>query len=86
MTCLSRAELLDVSGFRRKSSVSKWLRQNGFVFVVAADGWARVDRLHYHARMGGSPSKTLTKSEPNVSALMEAQRNGKKKTIKTRST
>lgn len=84
--CLTRAELLEVSGFRRPSSISRWLRQNGFVFVVAADNWPRVDKLHYHTRMGGSPSKTLTKSEPNMQALMEAQRNGKKKTIAARPT
>jgi hypothetical protein len=85
MICLSRAELLEVSGFRRKTRISKWLRQNGFVFVVAADGWPRVDGQHYHARMGTVTSKSLTKSEPNLSGLMEQQRNGKKKTITTRS-
>lgn len=73
-----------MSGFRRPSSVSKWLRQNGFVFVVAADGWPRVDRQHYHARMGISAPKTLRKSEPNMQALMETQ-SGTQKKVATRS-
>lgn len=84
MICLSKAELLEVSGYRRPSSVAKWLRQNGFTFRVGADGWPRVDRSHYHALMGSSVARTLTKSEPNVSALMEAQRNGKKTYKQTR--
>ena len=86
MICLSRMELLDVSGFRRPSSVSKWLRQNGFVFVVAADGWPRVDTEHFHARMGSASPRTLKKSEPNMKALMETQRNGTQKAVATRST
>ena len=85
MICLTRQELLEISGFRRPSSVVKWLRQNGFVFVVAADGWPRIDRQHYHTRMGISTSKTLTKSEPNIKALMEIQRNGAQKKIPARS-
>lgn len=49
MICLSRADLLEISGFRRPTSIATWLRQNGFVFVVAADRWPRVDAQHYHA-------------------------------------
>lgn len=52
MICLSRDELVEISGYRQRSAVSKWLRTNGFVFRVAADGWPRVDRVHFHALMG----------------------------------
>lgn len=86
MICLSKAELLEVSGYRRPSSVSTWLRKNGFNFRVGADGWPRVDREHYHAVMGSSPPKTLTKSAPNIAALTEMQRHGKKTNKQTRST
>ena len=79
MICLTKDELLEISGYRQRSAVSKWLRKNGFTFRVAADGWPRVDRTHYHTVMGTGSSRTLTVSVTNVAALTEAQRNGKKK-------
>lgn len=84
MICLSRAELEEVSGYLQKSRISKWLRQNGFTFRVGADGWPRVDRHHYQMIMGTGSPKTLTVSKPNVGALMEMQRHGKKTNKQTR--
>jgi hypothetical protein len=74
MTILSRADLIDLSGYRRPGPMGNWLRQNGFVFVVAGDGWPRVDQEHYLARMGKVASKTFTGSPPNFNALRETQR------------
>ncbi len=86
MTTLSRADLVDLSGYKRPGPMGIWLRQNGFVFVVASDGWPRVDQEHYRARMGKPSSKTLTVSQPNFNALRETQRHGTKKNIAARST
>lgn len=85
MTILARSDLIDLSGYRRPASVIPWLRQNGFVFVVGADGWPRVDQEHYLSRMGKVSSKTLIPSKPNSAALLEVQRNGKKANHTTRS-
>lgn len=84
MICLSPAELEEVSGYRQKSRIAKWLRQNGFSFRVGADGWPRVDREHYRGVMGTSTPKTLTNSGPNVGALKEMQRHGTKTNKQTR--
>ena len=35
---LSRTDLIDLSGYRRPGPMGNWLRQNGFVFVVAGNG------------------------------------------------
>lgn len=78
MTILSRADLIDLSGYKRPGPMGNWLRQNGFVFVVAGDGWPRVDHEHYLARMGKVSPKTLAGSQPNLNALRETQRNGAK--------
>lgn len=85
MICLSRAQLEEVSGYRQKSRIAQWLRQNGFNFRVGADGWPRVDKDHYHGVMGTRTPKSLTNSKPNVGALMEMQRHGKKTDNQTRS-
>ena len=71
---LTRSDLIDLSGYRRPGPMSDWLRKNGFVFVVAGDGWPRVDQEHYLVRMGKTGSRTLTVSQPNFNALIETQR------------
>ncbi len=38
MITLSRTDLIDLSGYRRPGPMGNWLRQNGFVFVVAGNG------------------------------------------------
>lgn len=73
MICLTRDELFQISGYRRPSSIGKWLRESGFIFLVAADGWPRVDKAHYSARMGTATSATLKASKPNFAALKEMQ-------------
>lgn len=84
MTTLSRADLIDLSGYRRPGPMSVWLRQNGFVFVIAGDGWPRVDQEHYLIRMGKVASKTPTDSQPNFNALRETQNaRGKTRSVGT---
>lgn len=52
---LTRAELHDLTGYRMPKQQIAWLRANGFVFRVAADGYPRVDRGHYLRVMGAEP-------------------------------
>lgn len=42
--CLTRSELAELSGRRRKSGMAAWLRASGIPFFVDADGWPKVLR------------------------------------------
>jgi hypothetical protein len=80
MICLTRDELVELTGYKRPHTISNWLRYNCIQYYVGADGWPRV------MRDGGfATPKTLTKSVPNIAALKELQ-NGKAKKIQARST
>ena len=65
--CLSVEELRELSGYYQRRKVNHWLRKNGFSFRLARNGWARVDREHYHEVMRG---RVLPKqTEPNYGAI-----------------
>ena len=66
--CLTRDELRDLSGGKRRSRVLRWLRDNGFRPKLGLDGWPRVDRDIYKQIMSGSVAKTNT--EPNFEAII----------------
>lgn len=67
---LSRSELLELTGKRRPSAIARWLRDNGFSFRIAADGYPRVDRHHYERVMdGGGSSVSRRRTEPNFDAM-----------------
>jgi len=78
MLCLSRAELTEWSGYRQRSRVAAWLKQNGVQFLMGADGWPRVRR-----EAAVATPRTLTKSVPNINALLEMQGGRHGKTAKT---
>ena len=78
MICLSRDELIELSGYKMPSKISVWLRNNGLKHFIGADGWPRVLR-----DPSFSTGNTLTKSVPNVAALKELQ-DGKAKKATTR--
>lgn len=76
MICLSRDELRELTGYRQRSAVIRWLRENCIQHYIGGDAWPRV----LHSTLGGkATSKTLTKSKPNLDALLELQggRHGK---------
>lgn len=79
MICFSRQELQELSGYSRPTKIQTWLRNNGIRFFVGGDGWPRVLRDALVA-----PTKTLTRSQPNIAALTELQ-SGKAKKQKERS-
>lgn len=68
MIVLSREELRELTGYRQRSRVIRWLRENGFAFYLGGDAWPRVLRESFE-----KPRKTLTRSAPNVQALKELQ-------------
>ena len=81
MTLVSdRSELIRITGYKQRAAIIRWLKNNHFQFYIGGDKWPR---LVMPADGVASPN-TLTKSEPNRSALMELQ-NGKAKKASTRS-
>lgn len=67
---LTRSELIELTGKKRPTAIARWLQDNGFSFRIAADGYPRVDRNHYHLVMCGSQSKSLgRRTEPDFDAM-----------------
>jgi len=67
---LTAAELFDLTGYKKPSKQLSWLRGQGFIFRVAADGYPRVDRTHYLKLMGGAVEAARhSKSQPDFSSL-----------------
>lgn len=53
----TRDDLRDLSGYKRKSDIAKWLRENGYVFELDKDEWPKVPRAmieaRFHTKAGG---------------------------------
>jgi len=66
---LSREELADLSGCKRRSNVAAWLTANGYKFETAADGWPRVLKAALDAKlMPTNARRTMRRTEPDFSA------------------
>lgn len=77
-TCFTPDELRELTGFRQKSKVLAACHANDIpVISVGADGWPRVMR-DFNAPGGRGASRSLTKSELNLSALKEIQSGSRK--------
>lgn len=72
-TFLTHPEIIELTGFKKPSKQISWLRQQGFVFRVAADGYPRIDRSHYLKLMGGYNNNIQPKTEPNFNSLKNTQ-------------
>lgn len=64
---LSVAELVILTGYKRRSCMIRWLRENGFVFRIGADGLPKV--LEEHVRLQLSGIVTKPRNLPNFAAL-----------------
>lgn len=64
---LTIAELVALTGYKRRSCIIRWLQDNGFAFRVGADGYPRV--LEEHVREMFRGHVTRPKTVPNLSAL-----------------
>lgn len=70
---LSADELADLIGCKsnQRSAMAAWLLKNRWPHVVDRNGLPKVSRAFHDAKMGGLPTKELTKyaTEPNLAAL-----------------
>ncbi|MGH8592706.1 MAG: DUF4224 domain-containing protein [Gammaproteobacteria bacterium] len=64
---LSREDLRVLTGYQRPSCMIRWLRENDFIFTVAADGYPRVLIDHVKGRL--TANYRTKRSEPNLAAL-----------------
>lgn len=72
---LSADELHELTGYQKPCKQIAWLRGEGFIFRIAADGHPRVDRSHYLKVMGGTAEATQhKKTEPNFGHLLHIVR------------
>ena len=51
---LTPEELLELTGFSRKSKQAQWLKSNGIKYRLNAQLQPRVDRTHYLVKMGAA--------------------------------
>jgi len=63
---LTRDEVSDLTGLKKKSAQVKWLRQNGIRHWIAADGHPRVPRSVIES---SDRPATTRRAEPNLAAL-----------------
>jgi hypothetical protein len=74
-TLLTHDELVALSGYRMPKYQIRWLKQNGFAFRVAADGYPRVDRTHYTQVMGAGGTACM-RPGPRLEGLAKKARDG----------
>lgn len=74
--CLTKEELIEVTGRQNNSAQIKWFLENEFTLKVKADGQPLVSRDHFLQKMGYSPdyqsdneSSNFQPSEPNWDAM-----------------
>lgn len=67
---LSVDELRSLTGYQKPKCQIAWLRAQGFIFRIAADGHPRVDRSHYLKLMGGAVEIRQKKTEPDFRGLL----------------
>lgn len=60
---LTTDELKALTGTARPKIAMRWLKREGFVYMVGVDGWPRVLRTAVLARLG---EKAPTPSEPRL--------------------
>lgn len=65
---LTRDELMDLTERQQRGKVIAWLRDNGYRYEIAADGWPKVLRAAVDARLMPSAGRRTLKTEPDFSA------------------
>jgi hypothetical protein len=69
---LTRAELVELTGFKAAHCQARWLTRNRWRFVLTRRNEPRVARDHFNGRMGCSGGKALGQAdEINHSAMFE---------------
>ncbi len=71
---LTANDLHELTGYRKPCKQIAWLRAQGFMFRVAADGPPRVDRNHYLKVMGAHSEGARQKTVPDFEPLRQLQK------------
>lgn len=51
MLCATKAELQEISGYKRKADITRWLREKKYpIAEYDKDGWPKVPRLYVERR------------------------------------
>jgi hypothetical protein len=66
---LTLAELVLLTGYKRRGCMIRWLADNAFLFRVGADGYPRVLEEHVRQQMSGIGPRT--RNTPNLEALKQ---------------
>lgn len=48
---LTRDDLRDLSGYKRRADIIRWLRLRGYAFELDKDDWPKVLKIHVEARL-----------------------------------
>ena len=71
MLHLTKDAVKELTGYRRKSEQKRWLRENGIVFLVGADGHPRVGCAEIENKLTDRKNTVKRKNlEPNFEALI----------------
>jgi hypothetical protein len=68
---LTIAELIGLTGYKRRSRIVRWLAENGFAFRIGADGYPRV--LEEHVRLQLCAVAAKPRNTPNLDALKKRE-------------
>ncbi|WP_423359656.1 DUF4224 domain-containing protein [Pseudomonas citronellolis] len=75
---LTAEEVADLSGYSKPSAQARWLKSNGFPFVIGGDGRPKVLRQVVEQRLGATP--VAQKREPQLMLpSMSAASSGKRR-------
>lgn len=66
---LTIAELVLLTGYKRRGCMIRWLAGNGFLFRIGADGYPRVLEEHVRQQLCGVASRS--RNTPNFDALKQ---------------
>ena len=66
---LAETDVQSLTGYRRPSAQIRWLRDNGWRFIVNALGKPVVALAEFNRRMVGGVQRTVAQQEPNWDAL-----------------
>lgn len=62
---LSQEEVQELTGYKKYTCQARWLRSNGFKYVIGYDGKPKVTADHVNILMGSIDKNARKKTEPN---------------------
>jgi len=71
---LTRDELIELTDAKHRRVQEKWLRENGFTFLVSTTGQIKVLRAHRDAKLGLAAPSLQHAEEPDFSIFPQRVR------------